>query len=263
MLSLSEIKREVGPVLVKAGDLLLSFFKNGVSYKNKANQSIVTEADIQVEKFLIENLSKILPEASFFAEESGAQGDLSTLCWVIDPLDGTTNFVHGIPYFCISIALTKNNEPVLGFVYQPILGQMFHAIKGEGAFLNNSPIKVSSINKFDQTFLVVGIPYEKSDSYLRGFFDDMSEIMRKTLTFRHFGAVALDLAYVACGKVDAIFFEDMFWWDFAAGILLIKEAGGVITDFSHKPIGMDSKSLIGANATIHKGFMDILGKKEQ
>jgi len=211
MLNLSEIKREVEPILVKAGDLLLSYFKNGVSYKNKADNSLVTEADIQVEKFLVEHLSKVLPEASFFTEESGSIGPKASISWVIDPLDGTTNFAHAIPYFCISVALTVNNEPVLGFVYHPILNQMFHAIAGQGAFLNGSSIQVSSTNKIDQTFLAVGIPYEKSDIYLQRFFKDMSEIMRKTFAFRHFGAVALDLAYVASGKLDAIFFEDMFW----------------------------------------------------
>jgi len=262
MLNLSKIRLEVESIVREAGDLLLSYFKNGISYKYKVGQGLVTEADLQSEKFLIDKLSQLLPQASLYAEESGAQGN-SSFCWVIDPLDGTTNFVHNIPYFCISVALTKNNKPILGLVYQPFLNEMFSAVKGKGAFLNNCPISVSATEALDQMFLVVGIPYDKTAPYLQEFVKYMPKLIEKTFAFRHFGAVALDMAYVASGKCDAILFEDMFWWDFAAGSLLIQEAGGVVSDFSGGDITLDSKTLIGSNEAMHQVLRDFFEREKK
>jgi len=260
MRNLDNMRKDIESVIVKAGDILLSYFGNDLSCKDKIGKGFVTEADLKSEKFLIENLLKILPEASFWAEESGINDNGSQYCWVIDPLDGTTNFAHKIPYFCISVALTYNGEPVLGFIYNPLMKEMFSASKGKGAFLNDKLIAISGISKLEKTFLAVCIPYEKSSEYYKRFVDSIIEIMKGSFAFRHCGAAALDLAHVAAGRFDAIFFEDMFWWDFAAGTLLIQEAGGVATDFLNNSILPNSRTFIGANEIIHTKLLDIFKK---
>lgn len=259
MNTILDIKKDVQNVVEKAGEILLSFFGNTLSQKNKAGMGFVTEADLASEAFLIEQLLKIVPGASIYAEESGQVNQKNNeYCWVIDPLDGTTNFAHSLPYFCISVALTYKSDPILAFVYQPVLKELFWAIKGGGAFLHDIPIYISTTSRFEDTFLCAGIPYIKDKAYNKRFMRAFAEIIKETFAFRHFGAVALDLAYVACGRLDAIFFEDMAWWDFAAGKLLIQEAGGIITDFNNNAIQKDSRSFIGANKDIHKELLDIL-----
>ena len=260
MRNVDEMREDIESVIVRAGDILLSYFGKNLSCKDKIGKGFVTEADLKSEKFLIEHLSKIFPEASFWAEESGINDNGSPYCWVIDPLDGTTNFAHCIPYFCISVALTYNAEPVLGFIYNPLLKEMFFASKGKGAFLNGKPIAISGITAFEKTFLAVCIPYEKSSAYYKRFVESIIDIMKGAFAFRHCGAAALDLAYVAAGRFDAIFFEDMFWWDFAAGTLLINEAGGVTTDFANNPILPNSRTFIGANTEIHAKLREIFEK---
>jgi len=259
MINLLDIKKDVQDTMRKAGEILLSFFGTALTKRDKEGSGFVTEADVASEKFLIEYLSAILPQASIFAEESGeTHTGNSEYCWVIDPLDGTTNFAHGLSYFCISVALTYKGEPVLGCIYCPTLKEMFYAQKDAGAFLNDNAISVSSVSSFDESFLAIGVPYRKDDAYLKRFITAFSDIMGKSFAFRHFGAAALDLAYVACGRFDAIFFEDLAWWDFAAGKLLIKEAGGVITDYKNNEITAASKSLIGASGTVHQELLNIL-----
>jgi len=257
MRNLDGIKEGVEHAIVEAGDILLSYFGNSLSCKDKIGKGFVTEADMASEKFLIEQLTKILPEASFWAEESGINDNGSPYCWVIDPLDGTTNFAHSVPYFCISVALTYNAEPVLGRIYNPLMKEMFFAKKGNGAFLNNTPITVSGTSDMEKSFLAVCIPYEKSSAYYKRFVDSLIDIMKGAFAFRHCGAAALDLAYVAAGRFDAIFFEDMFWWDFAAGTLLIQEAGGIVTDFANNAILPNSRTLVGANTVIHATLLNI------
>lgn len=257
MLDLFKLRGEAETIVRQAGDILLSYFGNSLSCKDKAGAGFVTEADLAAEKFLIDKLSKVLPEAAFFAEESGINGD-GDYCWVIDPLDGTTNFAHKIPYFCISVALTYKQEPILAVIYQPILKEMFTALKNKGAFLNDNPIKISNVTDFGRSFLVIGIPYETNEDYYKRFLEDISKIMKSAYAFRHFGAAALDLAYVACGRFDAIFFEDLSWWDFAAGMLMIHEAGGITSDFANKPILSTSRSFVGANKDMHGILLQLL-----
>jgi len=255
-----DIKEEVEKTVIKAGEILLSFFGNSLRTKDKYQRGFVTEADIASEQFLIERLSLILPEADFFAEESGKSAGNGDYCWVIDPLDGTTNFAHTIPYFCISVALTYKGEPILAIIYQPVLKELFYAAKGKGAFLNGKPIESSQATSLDKAFLGIGVPYEKNSDYYKRFMHDLIEIMKQSFSFRHFGAVALDLAYVACGRLDATFFEDLFWWDFSAGSLLIREANGVITDFDNNQINQTSRSVLGANKMIHKKLIALIQK---
>lgn len=258
--NIEKIKKDVETVIIQAGEILLENFGKKLSWQNKEGMGFVTEVDLKSEKFLKENLAKILPGASFWAEESGIEDNNSPFYWVIDPLDGTTNFAHAIPYFCISVALTYKSEPVLGFVYNPVMREMFFAQKGAGAFFNNKPMSISEVQSFDKAFLAVCIPYEKSSEYYKRFIDTIISIMKNAFAFRHCGAAALDLAYTAAGRFDAVFFEDLFWWDFSAGSLLIREAGGLATDFANKPIEPKSKSILGANERIHGVLLEMFEK---
>jgi len=248
---------QLEPIIRHAGSILLSYYHQQFTRTQKANGDFVTEADLASEKYLIMALTPLLPGAAIVAEESGTHGK-SDYCWVIDPLDGTTNFAHGLPYFCISVALTYQGKSVIGVVYQPLLNEYFMASRGKGAFLNGKPIKVSAIHEIKDSMVLVGLPYAKSATYSK-LFEYFALVAKKSYSVRHFGAAALDQAYVACGRVDGVFFEDLAWWDIAAGYLLIEEAGGLVTDFEGKPIGADYKSFLGAGVSLH-GFLKTLLK---
>jgi len=208
-------------------------------------------------------LSRVFPGADFCAEESGISGDNGgDYQWVIDPLDGTTNFAHGLPHFCISIALAHKKKPIFGMIYQPILDELFWAQSGKGAWFNGNRIHVSDLESVDKSLLVVGLPYGGIEDYRR-FWAQVCAVMPRAYAFRHLGAVALDLAYVASGRFDGIFFARLSWWDFAAGDLLIREAGGKTSDFEGNPITATSGSFVAGSDAVHKNLLQLLGSKGQ
>ena len=251
-----DLIKRVGPIVRDAGSIILSYFHKKLTRNEKGENGFVTEADLASEKFLINELKKITPEASFFAEESGKTEKGNSYCWVIDPLDGTTNFAHEIPYFCISVALTYNDNPIFGMIYQPLLDELFYAQEGKGAYCNGRPIHVSSPAGLDKCFLGMGVPYIKDERFekllRRGW-----TIAQKSYAMRTFGAVALDLANVACGRLDGALFENLGWWDVAAGIVIIREAGGKITDFEGKPLDPGYKSCLAASLPMHKELLQL------
>ena len=221
----------IEPIIKQAGDIVLSYYNKPLERHEKEGHGFVTQADLASEQFLIKKLGELIPEASFFAEESGiSNSGTSAYCWVIDPLDGTTNFAHRVPYFCISVALTYKNSPILGVVYQPMLKEFFYAIKGQGAYLNGQKIVVSR-SMIAKSMVAIGLPYAKDAEYAQ-LLQDAWVISNRVYSIRHFGAVALDLAYLAAGRLDGVIFEELGWWDIAAGMVLVTEAGGLITDFS-------------------------------
>jgi len=258
---MKELRAFVEPIIMQAGDVLLSYFSraNQLDRRTKDGAGFVTEADLASEKFLIGELSKVLPQAGFWAEESGVSGN-NRYCWVIDPLDGTTNFAHGLPHFCISVALTDNEKPILGAIYSPVLKELFWAQEGGGAWLNGKKIQTTSPVQFDQSLLVVGFPYKGIDGLYAKFMQQVAEIGPKAYTFRNLGAAALDLAYVAAGRFDGIFCSRMQWWDFSAGSLLVTESGGIITDFEGKGLEPDSKSFVAGGQTVHETLLRYLAK---
>jgi myo-inositol-1(or 4)-monophosphatase len=203
-------------------------------------------------------LAGLLPGAQFFAEESGARGDGDApYCWVIDPLDGTTNFAHGLPYFCISVALTYQGTPVFGMVYQPLTRELMHAQTGHGAWLNGERIRTSSL-PFEQAVIALGLPYIKRQEY-----DELvskgREIARQAYAVRHMGAVALDLAYVACGRLEGSILRKLGWWDIAAGVVLVSEAGGAVSDLEGRSVNADYTSCIASNTLdVHQKLLDLL-----
>lgn len=253
---------EVEKVIVKAGEILLSYFRKDMERVNKADQQgFVTEADFAAENFLMDRLSKILPESRIYAEESGSHNSesKSQYCWVIDPLDGTTNFAYGIPYFSISIALTYNNKPILAVVYDPITKESFKAFSNGGTYLNGQKVQVSHIEKLDQAFLLLSVPYVKDRDYDKLL--KISHIIdQKSYVTRQLGSVVLDAAYVACGRVEGYYFNNLAWWDLAAGMLLIQEAGGLVTEFNGDPITPDYKTCLGGNSHIYEQLQIILKK---
>ncbi len=205
----------------------------------KSPRDFVTNADLKIEKIIIEELEKARPNYSFISEEKGKKKnkDINNT-WIIDPIDGTVNFLHGIPHFAISIALKSNDEIISGLIYDPIKDEMFFAEKNNGAFLNNRRMRVSSKNKLDDCLFAISGQL-KNDANISN---------RKT------GSAALDLAYVAAGRYDGYFQKDLNIWDVAAGIVLIKEAGGVINDLELNDL--KRLSVVASNSNINEKFRE-------
>ena len=226
----------------------------------KSPNQLVTETDIAVEKYLIMALQGILPEAGFITEEQQiTQNADKEFVWVIDPIDGTTNFVHGIPVFCVSVALLQNNLPILGVVYEINAKEMFSAAKGKGAFLNGEPIAVSNNKTLSDTLIATGFPYydyDRIDPYL----NTLKAFMKGTRGVRRLGSAAADLAYVACGRFDAFYEYSLSPWDVAAGILLVEEAGGVVAGFKPSADPLFGREIIAANPDIFVQVQSIINK---
>lgn len=212
-------------IMKEAGNLLLSHFKKPLKVEKKGRSSIVSAADIAVEALLIAKLTKLLPEASLCAEESGERGD-GEYQWVIDPLDGTTNFVAEIPHFCISIALTHAGMPIVGCTYQPITQEFFYAETNGGAYLNGERLSVldSLKEKRDRPLIVYRYWQERERKQVQA----MVRSLKMGYTARYMGAAALDLAYLAAGRIDIVLCGGMAWWDLAAGLILAQEAGAIL-----------------------------------
>lgn len=232
---------ELRKIQERAGEILLAYFKGSYAFHEKREGGLVTDADLASEKFLIDELSKLLPQAAFHSEESGKSGT-GDYCWVIDPLDGTTNFAHGIPFFCISVALTFKDDPIIASIYDPLREEFFYAEKGERATLNGKPIKVASPDLKNQR-LLIGLPIIHNEPCLKL----LTDLGVKNYSARYFGAAALECAYVACGRLDAILFNQLAWWDIAAGMLLIQEAGGIVTDFEGNQVREVWVSFVGGS----------------
>ena len=226
-------------IVIKSGKLLLTFYQQKITKTYKGDGSFSTEADIESELFLKKELHNLLPHAGFYAEESGIENGENDYIWVIDPLDGTTNFAHNIPYFCVSVALTYKHAPMISCIYNPITQELFYAQKGAGAFCNDLPIHISEEKDFRSSITSVG--------FLESDFSFLSILWYKCSSMRINGASALDLAQCAAGRYDSVVLTQFAWWDVAAGILLIEEAGGKIIDFEGNPASKGQKSMICGN----------------
>lgn len=224
----------------------------------KGYNDLVTYVDKGSEERLINGLKKILPDSGFLAEESG-ETEKKEYTWIIDPLDGTTNFIHKLPCFAISIALVKDNEPLLGVVNELNLKECFSAIKGQGAFVNGKPIKVSAQTDLDNSLIATGFPY--NDFKLQGnYMDLLKHLMTCTQGIRRIGSASVDLCYVACGRFEAFYEYGLKPWDVAAGALIIKEAGGSLCEFNGGNNYIFGKTIVGSNGLIHKDFMAAIHK---
>jgi myo-inositol-1(or 4)-monophosphatase len=243
----------------KASKLLIRDFGEveKLQVSKKGPGDFVTNSDKRTEKIIINELSLARPDYSFLAEESGASGKSTEFKWIIDPIDGTTNFLHGVPYFAISIGLEKNKEIICGMIFNPITNEMFYAEKGKGAYLNNSRIRVSSRKNIDECVLLTGGPilsYKNKEI----FFKEYESVSRKVVATRKFGSSALDLAYLASGRCDGVWERNLNYWDIAAGIIIVKEAGGTVTDFKGGDKYIEDRNLLATNSKIDKDLIALL-----
>lgn len=223
----------------------------------KGQNDFVSYVDKESEKLIVSRLKEILPEAGFITEEGTEAKDNNPLKWVIDPLDGTTNFIHGMPFFAVSIALINEKQPLIGVVYEINQDEMFYGWKDGGAYLNSERIHVSEAATVKDSLLGTGFPYydyHLLDQYL----DLFKHLMQHSHGIRRPGSAATDLAYVAAGRFDGFYEYSLSPWDVAAGILLVKEAGGIVTDFSGGDDAIFTKEIIATNPHIHKEFSELL-----
>ena len=221
-----------------------------VSKKGQAD--FVTVADIRTEEILRDKLSHARPEYGFLMEESGTiMGDDPNRRWIIDPIDGTTNFIHGIPHFAISIALEEEGKITAGVIYEPIHDQMFWAEKGNGAWLNDRRMRVSGRTQMKQSIFATGIPFIGRGNH-KQFLQQIESVMAVSAGIRRFGSAALDLAYVAAGRFDGFWETNLQPWDIAAGIIIVREAGGIISEIDGRNGMLKTGSILAANPTLYK-----------
>ena len=243
-----------------AGQILAERFGRAIQITHKGDIDIVTEADLAAERLITERIRSYYPRHAILAEESGdtlAIGDQqSEYKWIIDPLDGTTNYAHGYPCFCVSIALEHQGQIEIGVIYDPIRDELFAAERGAGATLNGRSIRVSEVDDLNRAMLCTGFPYDVRE---RGdFARHFSSFIMHAQAVRRDGSAALDLAYVACGKFDGFWEEGLNPWDVAAGVLLIEEAGGRVSRYDGSVFDIYTPPIMTSNGLIHEAMMSVL-----
>jgi myo-inositol-1(or 4)-monophosphatase len=241
----------------EAGRIQMLHLGHSHSVEYKGDIDLVTVVDKLCEKAIVQMISDIFPDHDFLSEESPFQEKGSPWRWIIDPLDGTTNYFHGFPFFSVSIGLEVEGEVKLGVVYYPTLNEMFHSEKGRGAFLNGSPISVSHNNDLNRSFICTGFPYdvrEDPDRYLRYF----RQFLIKSLAIRRPGSAAIDLCYIAAGRFDGFWELKLRPWDVAAGSLIITEAGGKVTNFKGGSFNIYSGEILASNGLIHQEMLHVI-----
>lgn len=223
----------------------------------KGLHDVVTYVDKESEKRLINELKKILPSAGFIAEEDPKLKKAERFNWIIDPLDGTTNFIHGIPVYCISVALAEYGEIISGVVYEVNRDECFYAWKNGGAFLNGKNVHVSAVSDLNDSLLATGFPYYDY-SLMVPYLQLFEDLMKTTHGLRRLGSAAADLAYVACGRFEVFYEYGLHPWDVAAGVLLVKEAGGIVSDFKGGNDFIFGRQIIASNASVFDDFLNKL-----
>ncbi len=224
----------------------------------KGPGDFVTASDKNVEKILIQELQKARPNYSILSEEIGKIENDISFKWIIDPIDGTANFLHGIPHFAISVALEQDKEIICGIIFDPIKDEMFLAEKGNGSYLNNQRIRVSARSKLKDSIIFTGGPrinYKDRELSLNEYKKFSSKVL---IPIRKMGSAALDMAYVAAGRCDGFWQRNLQYWDYAAGIILVKEAGGFVTDFEGNKQFIENETILATNSRINKEMMEVL-----
>ncbi|MDH4083956.1 MAG: inositol monophosphatase [Nitrospira sp.] len=246
-----------------AGALLLKYTADGfhVEYKNPIN--LVTDADRAAEQCVIDHIRSRFPSHRLLAEERGSVAQApSPYLWIIDPLDGTTNFAHGYPAYCVSIGLEYNGRCILGVIYDPSRDELFTAIEQGGAQLNGRPIHVSETTTLDSSLLVTGFAYDIRETP-RNNLDHFCKFALKAQGLRRTGSAALDLCYVAAGRFDGFWEVRLNPWDMAAGSVIVREAAGRLTDFSGKDLSIYGQELVASNGHIHEAMLTVLSQESR
>ena len=255
--TMKEIKRTLERALLEAGSLLLHSIKRPIHVQYKNAVSLVTEIDRKAERLILDIIRKKFPDHSFLAEESAPAGT-SHCKWIIDPIDGTTNFAHRLPLACVSIAFEKEGGVQVGGVWNPFLGEWYWAERGRGASLNGKKIQVSKINKLKESLLVTGFPYDRRAraSYYLKF---MKAFMMQAQGIRRLGSAALDICYVAAGRFDGYWEFKLNPWDQAAACLIACEAGARLSDFRGQPMSIYGTQTLVSNGRIHSEMLAVIG----
>ncbi len=240
-----------------AGRIQRESFGDVVQIEHKGEIDLVTAIDQRSEKSILAIIRRAFPEHGILAEESDLHAGDGEHLWVVDPLDGTTNFSRGFPYFCVSVALARAGRVIVAAVYQPLLDELFTAIRGQGAFLNGRPLRVSRQGHLDQAFLATGFPYDIRRSR-RNNIDHFTNFATRCLAVRRAGAAALDLAYVAAGRFDGFWELKLRPWDIAAASLLIEEAGGRVTGLAGRPWRLPVRDIVASNSLVHDEMLAVL-----
>jgi myo-inositol-1(or 4)-monophosphatase len=242
---------------------LKRFFNQSYKISNKEGvNNLVTEADHASEKAIIDVIKAAYPDHQILSEEVGAIENTSSYKWIIDPIDGTINFAHGIPLNCVSIAIEHHGEIVMGVVYNPHMNELFFAEKGKGATLNDQPINVSNETKTIKACLVTGFPY----TYINmpnGPLEIFERFIRKSVPVRRLGSAAIDLCWVAAGRFDGFYEHKLEAWDSAAGYLIVEEAGGKVTDFEGKKFSVYQHRVLATNGKIHEEMLEVINNKKE
>jgi myo-inositol-1(or 4)-monophosphatase len=247
-------------VCIKASKTIIRDFGEieKLQVSKKGPGDFVTKTDQKVEEIIIEELERARPGYNFLAEEGGTTKEKkSEFTWIIDPIDGTANFMHGIPHFAISIGLEKNGEIIVGIIFDPIKNEMFYAEKGRGAYLNNTRIRVSSRNTIGDSVALTGGPAFAEENK-QNFYNEYIAMSNHCHQVRKLGSAALDLAYVAAGRAEIFWHKNLKYWDIAAGLIIVKEAGGTITDFKGKTFDLNNKELLATNSRLDSETVKIL-----
>ncbi len=245
-----------------AGRLLAERLGRALQVTNKGDIDLVTEADLASERLIIDRIRTYYPRHAILAEESGLSdaainiGEPSAWRWIIDPLDGTTNYAHGYPCFCVSMALEHAGVLELGVIYDPVLDELFTAERGQGAALNGRRARVSQVSDLSHALLCTGFPYDvrERNEFARHF----TSFIMQAQAVRRDGAAALDLAYLACGRFDGFWEEGLKPWDVAAGVLMIEEAGGRVSNYDGLPFNIYSAPIVASNGLVHEEMMRVL-----
>jgi len=240
----------------KSGDFIVSHLEDEKIIELKGISNLVTSIDKESEKLIIKCLEENFPDHSILSEERGFLQKKSDYTWIIDPLDGTTNYAHRFPFFGVSIALKYNEEIILGVIYDPIRKELFFALKNEGAYLNDKKVAVSKTKNIADALISTGMPYELTLDEKN--FLPFINLSSRAHGIRRAGSAALEIAYVACGRLDGFWARKLKPWDIAAGIILVKEAGGKVTDFNGNDIQLDDDTFLASNGLIHDNMLEII-----
>ena len=262
--SISKLAQTAKRALLEGGAIVRRGYAGARQVSYKTATSPVTQVDVASEKAIIRVIKKAFPEHAFLGEESSflkkekiQKSRSGEYRWIADPLDGTVNFIHRIPQFCVSVGVERGGVVLAGGVYDPCRDELFFAVRGQGATLNGKKIRVSPENRMIRSLLITGFPYEhqknaaKHAAFIQPFLQKFADL-------RRLGAAALDLSWVACGRVEAYWEATLCPWDVAAGLLIVEEAGGRVTDFSGRPLNLDNpQETLATNGTLHPGVVKI------
>jgi myo-inositol-1(or 4)-monophosphatase len=242
----------------EAGEMLRKGFGWQHSVRYKGEVDLVTEVDEQAEQVIREILLGAFPAHGMLAEEGGAHAGEEDVRWIVDPLDGTTNYAHGLPIFCVSIALERAGEIILGVVHDPIRDEVYVAERGGGATLNGEPIKVSDTEELIQALIATGFPYDRAA--MPEALELFGRFAANTRGMRRLGSAALDLCYVASGRLDGYYERGIWPWDLAAGSVIVEEAGGKLTNYRGDPLDLDGREIVASNGPLHPTITRLTGE---